>query len=1125
MRILTPPQVCCPTRSSLALPWILIIVAAQLALSLGGCPGAADPGGLGPAPIDSNDPPGNDPGGGGASDPGSDVAGEVTDGLRAAEVAAVTPKDTAVRVQLRAVGAAGETVEFVVVSAPAIGRLGPIRRVSKTSAEADYTPPSGFLGVAQFSYAVRVGAWESDPATARILVYPHLRFTVDPTIGEPGLTVRARVYSLGGDPLPEGTYTWSFGDQVVAGPATSHAEVQFTFNNPGAHVVRLSLTVLGFMLDIGCSPKPGLVEDRAVVTVGARIGGKVRDVSGRPVANVRIAATGTDAVFTDAQGYYQLAVPYNWSGRLSPSHQGYTFSPVQRTFRDVKLNIDNANFTAVTGQANEPPQAQKQSVETEEDTPVAIDLLASAPDSDPLTYVIATLPVHAELVDPHKARVIQHGDLPYALAPGKRQVVYRPATDWYGDDAFTFYASDGVAASEAAAVSVRVHSVNDGPRITDPCPLTSYIEMDSLESNPANQAALVAVDPDAGPGELLWSIGEAARHGTVTITGSPSSSGEAVIVAYAPQPGYAGTDELTIVVQDGLNEEYACRWHLHVGGYPVSGWVRGYDGAPRPGTPLVFTGAGIFQGNDFVATAGPNGGYSQRVPLGWSGTVTSDANHRLDPPQRVYSNVAGPVTEEDYVAFRNYYAAPGGSNQAAGTLTEPFATPQRAADAAKPGDTVVLRAGTYDSGSGSATVPVLLIAPGAGGLEGYPVTIRAADGERVVFDGRAGTTRELVQVQASYVDIEGLELTGAKRTALVVMHAGDGTHHVNVRLCHGHHNDYEASWIGGAFRTVGPVQHVMFEDCLSHNNSIGFELRENPPQTAATAQVPPAVGNTGYPQGLPESEWDAWPGWTEYGARHCAIRRCVAFDNRLLDEHSDGIGSRYAIECVIEDNIAFHNGDDNYDELGATRCTVRNNIGFAANPYATPDGDGNGMKIGVRGGLDNRVYHNVLFDNPRAGIDMADTERAEVYNNTCFNNGWFGLWIEGVRACTGGTRVLNNICNANTQGDIGALPACSIVHLDYNCVSDANNHNWARPAGPNGFVGMTAGFANPQMTIDTDFPPGLTIPQRLAYVRDQVHGKLRLKMGCACVDSGAEIPGITEGYLGHGPDRGGIESH
>ncbi len=463
-----------------------------------------------------------------------------------------------------------------------------------------------------------------------------------------------------------------------------------------------------------------------------------------------------------------------------------------------------------------------------------------------------------------------------------------------------------------------------------------------------------------------------------------------------------------------------------------------------------------------------------------------------------------------------------------GTRRNPYRRIQTAVDAAMPGDTVVVRGGTYSTGTANQNVVILDVPADHGGEEGRPLTIKAADGEHVILDGTAhgSDSRILVIISGSHVVLEGMEMRNARRTAVDV---NAPAHHVTVRLCDVHHNNRDTSFIGGALRGVGPIRHVVFEDCLSHHNSVGIELRESPTQVNSTAHVPPTAGNTGFATDLPESEWDSWEGWTEYAARYCTVRRCVVYDNRLLDEHSDGIMMRYAIDTVFEDNLSFYNGDDNIDGLAATRCVFRGNIAFGANPENTVDGDGNGIKVGVRGGLDNVVARNIAFDNPRGGIDLADTERAEVYNNTVYNNGeWFGIWFEGTRAQVGGMRVLNNVCKHNGtlagRSDIGVLGGVRLEVYDYNCVSDDTSGNFAPDPGPHGYASTDPGFLNEALVIDTSFPSGLTIPERLAFIRDQVVEKLSLSPGSPAIDRGVAIPGTTDGFHGTAPDLGAIES-
>ena len=73
-----------------------------------------------------------------------------------------------------------------------------------------------------------------------------------------------------------------------------------------------------------------------------------------------------------------------------------------------------------------------------------------------------------------------------------------------------------------------------------------------------------------------------------------------------------------------------------------------------------------------------------------------------------------------------YHVSPSGSNRNPGTAAQPFATIQRAADLAMPGDTVIVHAGEYRE----------WVDPKMGGTgDRMRITYRAADGERVVIKG------------------------------------------------------------------------------------------------------------------------------------------------------------------------------------------------------------------------------------------------------------------------------------------------------------------------------------------------------------------------------------------------------
>jgi hypothetical protein len=114
--------------------------------------------------------------------------------------------------------------------------------------------------------------------------------------------------------------------------------------------------------------------------------------------------------------------------------------------KDSAGNVEyTADYTFTTLPLNHPPMAYDQSVNTDEDTPVAITLAASDGDNDPLTYSIVSLPGNGTLT----------GSPP--------NVTYTPNPNYSGGDSFTFKANDGQGDSNIATVSIAIAPVNDPP--------------------------------------------------------------------------------------------------------------------------------------------------------------------------------------------------------------------------------------------------------------------------------------------------------------------------------------------------------------------------------------------------------------------------------------------------------------------------------------------------------------------------------------------------------------------------------------------------------------------------------------------------------------------------------------
>jgi hypothetical protein len=121
---------------------------------------------------------------------------------------------------------------------------------------------------------------------------------------------------------------------------------------------------------------------------------------------------------------------------------------------------DTDTLALVVQPPNAAPVAAAQSVSTGEDTPLTITLSASDADGDALTLATATGPANGSLGA--LGAVTCSGATPNVCTA---DVTYTPAADSFGPDSFTFTASDGIATSAAATITITVNAVNDAPRL------------------------------------------------------------------------------------------------------------------------------------------------------------------------------------------------------------------------------------------------------------------------------------------------------------------------------------------------------------------------------------------------------------------------------------------------------------------------------------------------------------------------------------------------------------------------------------------------------------------------------------------------------------------------------------
>ena len=152
-----------------------------------------------------------------------------------------------------------------------------------------------------------------------------------------------------------------------------------------------------------------------------------------------------------------------------------------------------------------------------------------------------------------------------------------------------------------------------------------------------------------------------------------------------------------------------------------------------------------------------------------------------------------------------YYVSPTGDDSNPGTITQPWATIQHAADVMVAGDTVLIRGGIYNEhvstgNNGNATY-------------GY-IVFSAYPGETPVIDGTGVTTwNNGFIVSHSYIKLIGLEIRNWNDCGILV----EGSDHLEFSDCEIHHST------GGIAMNTGCHDFVLNRVEMHHFDLLGFD--------------------------------------------------------------------------------------------------------------------------------------------------------------------------------------------------------------------------------------------------------------------------------------------------------------
>jgi uncharacterized repeat protein (TIGR01451 family) len=154
-------------------------------------------------------------------------------------------------------------------------------------------------------------------------------------------------------------------------------------------------------------------------------GGTLSIISVAPTNGTATIVGGTNVLFTPTTSFIGTATI------------GYTITD--------GIGGTNSSLITVTV-TNRPPTANPQSLTTPANTPVAITLTGSDPQSLPLAYIIVNAPTNGALS---------------GLNTTNGNVTYTPNTNFFGTDTFTFRVNDGQSNSLPATVTLTVSAVAD----------------------------------------------------------------------------------------------------------------------------------------------------------------------------------------------------------------------------------------------------------------------------------------------------------------------------------------------------------------------------------------------------------------------------------------------------------------------------------------------------------------------------------------------------------------------------------------------------------------------------------------------------------------------------------------
>ncbi len=443
-----------------------------------------------------------------------------------------------------------------------------------------------------------------------------------------------------------------------------------------------------------------------------------------------------------------------------------------------------------------------------------------------------------------------------------------------------------------------------------------------------------------------------------------------------------------------------------------------------------------------------------------------------------------------------------------------YSNPQKAADAAQPGDIVLFREGRYlNAGNSKRNVPVISIIKS--GTKNKPITFKNYNDEIVIISGadssvnsskfnaislgiKPSDQKDSSGFGVQNIIIEGLIIEGATYYGIGVFGPANRiskvtnpTSNITLRKIIARNNK-GANNLGSGIRTTGKVVNIVIEYCEAYNNTgggIGFGRLS---KTWHTSE--------------PDTNMSA--------AQYCIVRNCLTYRNINPENpgNTDGLSGSNIYRCSFENNISFDNSDDGMDIYSSFETTISGNIIFGHNHSG---GNNTGIKFSAGGGGKHMVASNIVANNRSYSFECSTPTNPlrDYYPNKIFNN----IAFKGSRGYNIGTgfktipgfekTILNNNVALYNLKDISGESE-EWLNSDFNYISDPEVLSNLQAEGHDRHS-IKSNLNIPQtISIDTVFNPNWTIEEKIEHIRSQVRTIFKLREGNVLIDAGTIIKGF-----------------